>query len=149
MRLYSDRPDILTPGRWYRCADTAQPVGWTVFFARRNDLEDRYDPPLGEVYQPHYQYSKVPANPRLTGTTSCGSSSAWTAGILFGSNALGVGQNGIPLCCGIQPQTTLLLRAAGYYVRIGSGGLVLSSPTSRSDVAGVCTCVTASPIDSR
>jgi hypothetical protein len=144
MRLYSDRPDILVPGRWYRCPPTAQPVGWTAFFARRNNLEDRGEYPLGEVYQRHYAYSKKPLNTRLTGTRFCGDPRAWEGGIPFGTNALAVGQNGIPVCCGVPARSSLILGGSGQRVRVGIGSLVLSSPrpTTYASAGGVCMCET-------
>ena len=141
MRLYSDRPDILTPGRWYRCPPTAQPVGWTAFFARRNELEDHVDAPVGEVYQRQYGYSKSPPNPRLTGTRYCGSAAAWTQGVTYATGTLPVAQNGLPVCCGVPPRTSLVLSGVGARVRIGTGGLVLGSVARRSDSASVCTCM--------
>jgi hypothetical protein len=148
MRLYSDRPDIQVPGRWYRCQPGAQTVGWTAFFARRNELQDKGDYPLGEVYQRGYAYSKTPANPQLKGTSFCGSPSAWQNGVPYSAGTLPVGQNGIPLCCGITPKSTLLLGGKSARVLIGQGGLVLSGgkppPLVVSGNACGCGTITAS-----
>jgi hypothetical protein len=99
MRLYSDRPDILTWGAWHWSPPGAITVPPTVFFARRNALQDEEDRPLGEVYAASYPYTKGRPEPRLTGQHYCGTS-AWTEGIPYASRpGLALDASGVPLCC--------------------------------------------------
>lgn len=113
MRLYSDRPDILVPGRWYRCPPGAKPVGWTAFFARRNELQDTVDAPLGEVYQSRYAYSKTPANPRLDGQHACGGPPL-LEGIPYADRpGLVLDVTGMPTCCQAAPPPPARLTLCG------------------------------------
>lgn len=113
MRLYSDRPDLLTPGRWYRCPPGAQSVGWTAFFARRNELQDTVDAPLGEVYQSRYAYSSAPPNPRLNGLHTCGGP-ALTEGIPYADRpGLVLDVTGMPQCCQAAPPPPARLTLCG------------------------------------
>ena len=81
MRLYSDRPDILTPGRWHFCPPGAIVAPPSVFFSRRWDDHVYGDDALGEVQQRYYRYYEGVTDPRLTGTHYCGDPSVWLEGI--------------------------------------------------------------------
>ena len=103
MRLYSDRPDILTWGRWRRCPPGAiqAPPSW--FFARRNFLQFKDYMPLGEVYQEKYGYTKGRGSKRYTGKHYCGTT-AWTQGIKYADRpGLVLDTTGVPLCCQANP----------------------------------------------
>lgn len=88
-------------------------MGWTAFFARRNDLEDRYDAPLGEVYQGRYAYSQEPADRRLNGRHRCGDR-AWLEGITYADRpGLELDPTGMPLCCQAAPPPPARLILSG------------------------------------
>lgn len=147
MRLYKDRPDILTPGRWRFCPPGAIVTPTSVFFARRNDLDDTGDYALGEVYQRNYSWSNGKTQGRLTGLNYCGSSDVWLNGNLFGET-LPLDQGGIPLCCklGPPPPNPLLLGGSGRRVRVGHGVLMVGGGGLGfvKVSASVCTCMDVS-----
>jgi hypothetical protein len=103
MRLYSDRPDILTWGRWYRCPPGALPAPPSAFTSSQWLKPEAGNPPLGEIYQPRPPYSKLPADPRLTGLHYCGTT-AWTEGITYAERpGLPLDITGMPTCCQALP----------------------------------------------
>lgn len=134
MRLYADRPDILTWGRWYRCPPGAIDAPASVFYSRRWDDLPYGDAPLGEVYQRYYQWTNGKADPRLTGQHYCGST-AWTQGILYADRpGLVLDATGVPLCC------SALAPAPGG-VRIGGRGSFAAPPAIFS--GSLCGCGTS------
>jgi hypothetical protein len=145
MRLYPDRPDVLTYGRWRRCPPGAIDTPTSVFFARRNDLDDTADRPLGEVYQRSYRYSRGESDPRLNGQHYCGSPSVWLSGILYDSRpGLVLDASGVPLCCqaGPPPPARLRLHGRGARVRIGHGPFALGGHGRRvvTQSSLACSC---------
>ena len=104
MRLYSDRPDILTPGRWHFCPPGAIVAPPSVFFSRRWDDHVYGDDALGEVQQRYYRYYEGVTDPRLTGTHYCGDPSVWLEGIPYAARpGLELDATGMPLCCSALP----------------------------------------------
>lgn len=101
MRLYHDRPDILTPGRWYFCPPGAKLLPLKHAFAsQRWDTKfDLGDPPIGEVRGSLGWFSGA-RKPGLTGLHYCGSPEAWLNGIAYAARpGLEIGPLGIPPCC--------------------------------------------------
>jgi hypothetical protein len=141
MRLFSDRPDVLTWGRWRWSPPGAITGPPTVFFARRNQLQDEEDRPLGEVYAIQYAYTKGHADPRLTGLHYCGSQ-AWTQGILYADRpGLELDATGIPLCCSAAAPAPGGGRGGG----LGVWGPV-RPPVVTPSMPSVCTCATITGI---
>lgn len=133
MRLYPDRPDILTWGRWHFSPAGAIVAPPSVFFSRRWDDTIVGDDALGEVQQRYYRYYIGAANPRLTGRHYCGSDSVWVSGIPYAARpGLELDASGTPLCCSPLP-------AAPGGVRIGGRG-VWPGVYQVSLVGSVCQC---------
>lgn len=105
MRLFSDRPDVLTPGRWYFCQPGAQWVPFAHAFGSSawHDDEWEEDPPIGEVFQAFIKHRKK-GNPRLAGRKVCGSKKVWQEGVPYSQRGtLGVDDDGVPVCCTPNP----------------------------------------------
>lgn len=110
MRLYRDRPDVLTWGRWHWCPAGAIVVPFTHPFCSRYWDPDGWenDGLLGEVTEPH-EYYKGNSHPRLLGRRVCGSQDVWENGSLFSMQGtpivdtdpdmIGTYADGIPRCC--------------------------------------------------
>lgn len=101
MRLYKDRPDVLTPGRWYFCAPGARVIPFRHSFGSMNwdgKGEDR-DPEVGEV-RPRGKWCNGRADVAYDGQHYCGSADVWLNGISYADRpGLEVNEDGIPLCC--------------------------------------------------
>jgi hypothetical protein len=131
MRLYRDRPDILTRGRWHFCQPGAKVIPYFHAFGSFVwDWQRPYlSPPLGEI-PPSQGYSKGNRNKRLTGNHFCGDQSAWEQGILYADRTkLAVDSQGVPLCCAPLPQ-----RPGGLV--FGGGGLCPAGSASGGLVFG-------------
>jgi hypothetical protein len=136
MRLFNDRPDVLTWGRWHRCPPGADVAPPSVFFSRQWERSDEYDQELGEVYTPRPAYYSGRSDPRLTGLHYCGAS-AWIVGIPYADRpGLVLDSTGMPTCCQAFPLAP---------PKIGVGGTGTSSLINRIvlPAANVCMCVTA------
>lgn len=136
MRLYADRPDILTWGRWYRCPPGAIAAPASAFYSAQWNKGYPQDSPLGEVYRERPPYSKRPADPRLTGRHYCGTT-AWTQGIAYADRpGLATDITGMPLCCQALPPAPGGVAIGGRGIW-GPIGIV-------SQVGSACGCGTAS-----
>ena len=103
MRLYSDRPDVLTWGHWRRCPPGAHMAPPSWFFSRREYLQFTDEIALGEVYRTRYPYTRGATDPRLTGQHYCGTT-AWTQGITYAERpGLALDITGMPTCCQARP----------------------------------------------
>ena len=110
MRLYKDRPDVLTLGSWHWCQPGARPLPFTHIFGSRNWLPnyDNVDGLLGEV-PGRVGYSKGSASTRLTGQTFCGGQELWQSGSLYSQRGTpATGLDGIPLCCLVRPSSPVI-----------------------------------------
>lgn len=101
MRLYSDRPDVLTPGRWYFSPEGAKVIPFQHKFGSSSWLPNGRDDsvPLGEVgARGAWTNGRCP--PQFDGTHFCGQQSAWQNGILYADRpGLPADPFGFPLCC--------------------------------------------------
>jgi hypothetical protein len=106
MRLYTDRPDILTAGAWHWCPPGAVEVPyWSAFVSSVWDywLEAGDVPAVGEVTRG--AWTNGAPDPRFTGKTFCGGADAWLRGVPFGTPHLPLDPGGAPVCCGLVPST--------------------------------------------
>jgi hypothetical protein len=131
MRLYSDRPDVLTWGRWRRCPPGAimAPPSW--FFSRREYLQFTDDVPLGEVYRTSYGYTKGESDPRLTGQHYCGTT-AWSQGITYAERpGLPLDITGMPTCCQALPPAPggPVIGGVGSWTMVLQGGAICQCQT--------------------
>lgn len=104
-RLYRDRPEVLTPGRWRWCPPGARPVPyWHLYGVSFDNLDRELEPALGEsVLSPRRQYSDREPT-RLTGRGVCGSQEVWEGGGLYAERfVLPVRADGLPVCCPALP----------------------------------------------
>jgi len=125
MRLFRDRPDVLTEGQWYFCPDGAVSVPFPHSFGSRVWDPDSYkdvDPPLGEVGPQGPLVDGIP-NPRLTGAHFCGAPEVWRNGVPFGTPPLPVWPDGIPICCQTGPpgEDFCILTEAGADLELENG----------------------------
>jgi hypothetical protein len=100
-RLFRDRPEVLTPGRWRWCPPGARPVPYLHCYGISYDNLDREkEPPLGEsVLSPRRQYSDYEPT-RLTGQGVCGAEGLWREGGLWADRTvLPTRPDGVPTCC--------------------------------------------------
>lgn len=101
MRLYPDRPDVLTLGRWYFCLPGARAVPYKHSFGSSLWDPKGYDfeVPVGEVLRvPGWVSGATDA--RNVGRHFCGSASAWLEGIPYADRpGLELDAEGLPLCC--------------------------------------------------
>jgi len=101
MRLYRERPDILTPGRWHWSPPGAVMVPFPHAFASQYWDEEtaHVNPSVGEV-KGNLGGCNGFAEERYTGQNVCGSEFIWQHGSLYAQ--LGtpeVDDDGIPVCC--------------------------------------------------
>ena len=103
MRLYSDRPDVLTWGQWHWCPADAIPAPPSAFVSSIWDQTRAETYPLGEVASSHRKWKSGRGNARLDGQHYCGAA-AWLTGIPYAARpGLAVDASGIPLCCQALP----------------------------------------------
>lgn len=102
MRLFRDRPDILTEGRWYWCPPGAIALPFLHAFGGHNwdyDGFDYTDTTIGEVDRIPGYANGIP-NPRYTGQRWCGSQEVWARGALFAARGTPAADaDGVPFCC--------------------------------------------------
>jgi hypothetical protein len=135
MRLYPDRPDVLTWGRWHRCPPNAIVAPLSVFFSRQWEKEDEPDQDLGEVYRSSPPWFSGRSDRRLTGLHYCGTR-AWLFGIPYAERpGLVLDTTGMPECCQALPPSP---------PRLVVGGSGTSSTYFIITGGSVCECETAS-----
>jgi hypothetical protein len=151
MRLYNDRPEILTPGQWYFCKPGAKLIPYTHAFCSRewDDYRIKGDDPLiGEV-GPRGPYTDGVAPDRLDGLHWCGDAEVWRIGVQFGADPLPRWPDGVPICCDTGPPppqfelegdvaidgSAELLEATGDLAIDGSIGQVVVGQVVGGDVA--------------
>jgi hypothetical protein len=129
MRLYPDRPDVLTLGRWYWCLPGAQTVPYKHAFA-----SSQWDPKGYDLDVHVGEVARVPGwvsgatDPRNVGRRFCGTAEAWLGGIPYADRpGLELGTDGLPICCHY-PQVEALELAfeIAAYGRQGDSALELS-----------------------
>lgn len=101
MRLFSDRPDVLVPGRWLWCAPGALPVPFPHVFHSLGRLprEELDDDSLGEVLGSNVLCKAEVVN-GPPGIVPCGSPDVWLNGALYADRGTPVdGPDGYPDCC--------------------------------------------------
>lgn len=101
MRLYSDRPDVLTTGRWYFSPEGAKVIPFQHKFGSSSWLPNGRDDsvPLGEVGA-RGAWTNGICPPQFDGSHFCGERSAWQNGILYADRpGLAADPFGFPLCC--------------------------------------------------
>lgn len=106
MRLYRDRPDVLTRGAWHWCPPDAKPIPYFHLFGSFiNDTDPRpFEPPLGEVPIKRGPVREQ-TSPRYLGQNWCGSEEVWTRGSLYSQRGTPtVDEEGIPTCCLSAPE---------------------------------------------
>lgn len=138
MRLYRDRPDVLTAGRWYWCPEGAKAIPFMDRFVSMKWDSDgiALDPnQLGEV-EVIPGYTSGVANARLTGQRFCGARDIWENGALYaqrGTPATDV--DGVPFCCQEGGALGgLAIEGQGGFVDLNSAAWWLN-PLSLSDLA--------------
>lgn len=127
MRLFSDRPDVTTPGRWYFCPPGAKYVRFNDRFVSMNWDNDRLDgpPPIGE-FAKLSNWSSGVAPPRYKGVNTCGSAAAWLNGVPYAQRGTpAVDVDGYPTCCVLNPppppEFCLLADPTGEEILISDG----------------------------
>lgn len=101
MRLYKDRPDVLTPGRWVWVDEDAGPMPFATLYASRIWDPDPLQPdqPIGEV-RDTMRWVNGSSTP-LPRRGWCGTKQQWQEGSNYAdAGLLPLGQQDIPLCCG-------------------------------------------------
>lgn len=101
MRLFKDRPDVLTPGRWLWCPPGAKLIPYYHVFGTnyQESTQHKIDPPVGEV-PVRLGWSDGKASPRYTGQHWCGNEDVWTHGALYSQRGTpSVDADGVPPCC--------------------------------------------------
>lgn len=100
MRLYPDRPDVLTAGAWHFCAPGARVIPYMDAFVSQNwDYAIVPDPVVGEVRGRRTWVSGKPV-PGYQGMHFCGTGDAWLHGIPFADRpGLPIDAHGVPVCC--------------------------------------------------
>lgn len=105
MRLYRDRPDVLTEGRWRWCPEGAEALPFPHAFSPRiYDIAGFHlpDDAVGEVEW--IGKCRGDDDPRYTGRHHCGTADQFLNGSLFAERgSLPVDAEGVPLCCGVAP----------------------------------------------
>ena len=105
MRLYPDRPDVLTTGRWYWCPEGAEELPFPHAFGSM-----LFDPPefkladdqVGEVEW--IEKVRGDGNPRYRGRHHCGAAELYSQGSPFAlRGTLPTDGEGVPLCCDAVP----------------------------------------------
>ncbi len=101
MRLYPDRPDVLTLGQWHFCPEGAQVVPYQHMFGSRS-WDPNYEKgvgPVGEVRR-YGKFARGETPPQFDGKHLCGTPSAWLGGIPFADRpGLQLDPYGYPMCC--------------------------------------------------
>ncbi len=114
MRLYPDRPDVLTPGRWYFCPPGALVVNRLI--AAASSRWDFYGAPavtgVGEV-TPVGEWVNGRCPPQFQGRHYCGTADAWLHGIPYADRpGLDLDGDNVPLCCRSKPYNVVLYVSA-------------------------------------
>jgi hypothetical protein len=108
MRLYRDRPDVTTPGRWHWCPPGAVEIPYFHLFGSFSQDPESVKPltpPVGEVPRKNGR-TRGEANPRYLGQNWCGSQDVWENGALYAQRGTpAVDAEGIPICCTSGPPT--------------------------------------------
>ena len=106
MRLFRDRPDIETIGRWMFCPPGAKPLPFAHPFASQvwDPDREKLDPLVGEV--PGYLGNTDGfASERYLGQNYCGTVYDWQNGSLFAQQGTPkVDDDDIPRCCKKAPK---------------------------------------------
>ncbi len=105
MRLFNDRPDVLTPGQWYFCPPGAKRVPFMDSFVSQNwDIDPlTLDPRVGEV-RGRGAWRRGDPPPRYTGQNTCGTAAQWLNGVPFAQRGLPPRDaDGYPTCCVLAP----------------------------------------------
>lgn len=143
MRLYPDRPDILTAGRWYFCPDGAKDIPYNHRFASSVWDPGGFDPPtdLGEVL-PRGPWTNGVAPSWATGQHFCGARDVWERGLPYADRpGLLLDAQGRPQCCAAprEPQWNAGVTFDGRYTAWRSLQVwaALSFSTARPPTAAV------------
>jgi hypothetical protein len=101
MRLFSDRPDVLTDGQWFWCPDGAKPIPFmNRFVSQSQDYKHLEGSPAVGEYRGRGAWLNGACPPQYTGTHFCGEVEAWQNGILYADRpGLPIGEDGYPSCC--------------------------------------------------
>jgi hypothetical protein len=105
MRLYSDRPDVLTPGEWHFCQEGAKLAQMPHAFGSQiwTPKGMVIDPSIGEVLGQGPWVNGEP-NSRYVGQHFCGSADVWLHGIPYADRpGLVLEPDGTPACCHAPP----------------------------------------------
>lgn len=147
MRLFQDRPDVLTWGQWHFCLPGAKPLPffhrWASSVFDPDDL--RQNPDLGEV-RPRGVWTAGRPDPRLLGQQWCGHPNVWLEGVPLAERGTPVVDGtGLPPCClpsegagqgGLDLGGTIVLeRAVGVDPLSEGGWLVGGYPTVEGETA--------------
>jgi len=110
MRLYPDRPDVLTAGSWHFCAPGAIPVPYChAFTSSVWDYDQTQVAQLGEQ-KPRGAWSRGNQLPQFQGRHFCGSIDAWRNGIPYADRpGLALDAQGVPLCCKPVPYSAAIV----------------------------------------
>lgn len=130
-RLFQDRPDVLTPGRWHFSPEGAQVLPFPTSFASSEWDNYRVDEQfqIGEVRN-RGAYSRGFPDHRYDGMHFCGDADVWLNGIPYaGRPGLELGPQGIPLCCLPANQQSLVFEG-----RVKIAGLAAKASASRASV---------------
>lgn len=124
MRLFRDRPDVLTEGRWYWCSEDAIPIPFmSKFVSSKWDSDGIATDPmqLGEV-EIIPGYTSGVANARYTGQRFCGAQEVWENGALFAQQGTPLtDEDGVPLCCQeVNAVGGLAIEGQGIFVDLNS-----------------------------
>lgn len=100
MSFFSNRPDLLTPVRWYFAADDALPLPVPTRFGSGNWASQKYDwPGPGEVLPRNRRWVNGSRNPRYTGQFQCGTDGQFLDGTLYPPGDFPRFADGVPACC--------------------------------------------------
>jgi hypothetical protein len=106
MRLYSDRPDVLTDGAWHFCEPGAKLAPMPHIFGSQiwTPKNMAIDPAVGEVLGRGPWFNGKPDS-RYVGEHSCGSADVWLNGIPYADRpGLELEADGTPTCCHAPPE---------------------------------------------
>lgn len=138
MRLFKDRPEVLTAGRWYWCPEGAIAIPYMDRFVSSKWDSDgiALDPnQLGEVEIIPGYTSGVP-NARYTGQRFCGAQDVWENGAFFAQQGTpATDEDGVPFCCQEAPTVGgLAIEGQGGFVDLNSAAWWLN-PLSLAGLA--------------
>ena len=105
-RLYRDRPDVLTWGRWYWCPEGAAAIpGQHRMRSSTHDFDPWVDDSIGEVRQARPLTLPGVPNPRYTGQGHhCGTVAHYQTGSLYAERGTPpTDVEGVPTCCDALP----------------------------------------------